>query len=286
MNEYGYFWFYLVLFWATLQSALALFRRWRTESKGRLLAGNAAVLFFLLFALFLAGEGWFYFTCDATDGSLALLSSRRWVDRHVKVNNLGFRGKAPPKGVPRGTGGKRICVVGDSFAWGQGIRREEDRFPELLEAMLREGGGEVSVYNVNGAGWNTRQEAEILKLLRGTGFTFDMVVLAYVPNDIYDVREAPADYQRALKKSKPHHPVVNALINRSFVLSWLYHSLVTFRDPALRAYDRMVLDLYRRPDLWARHLADLGSIHDFCRGEGMDFAVVTFPMQEFDSLSS
>jgi hypothetical protein len=258
-------------------ASLLLFRRWRGGGWVKVAAGNLVLSLLLLGAVFLAGETWFALDWDTTDGSFALLSSQRWIRRHVRLNARGFRDRRELDGatIP---GERRILVLGDSLAFGQGINRAEDRFSDLLETMLGERGVPARVHNVAQPGWNTQEELQELWRLSREGIPFDLVVLAYCLNDHFYFPEQPEPYRRAVDRAAVPPAAARLFTQRSYLLSFLYHRLTTFRDPVLAGYPGMVLDFFRRPDIRARHSRELLMLRDHCRGVGADLVVVTFPL--------
>jgi lysophospholipase L1-like esterase len=257
----------------------------------RLLAGNLCVLLLLLGGALTLAEGYLYFFFAETDGAMVLLSSRRWIQTHVRPNASHYRGEDFPRGAPRRPGEIRIAVVGDSYAYGQGIEREEDRFTELLEASLRGRGIPASVYNLSFPGNDTPQETEVVRNLYNEGSSADLLILAYVPNDMIQEQCSSPEFEAAKARLESVPAWVSFLTERSLALSLLYHRLVTFRDPGFLGYDRMVLGCRRNDSSWQHHLLELGILVRFARLVAPTFAVVTFPLQhpawerdEFDGL--
>lgn len=98
----------------------------------------------------------------------------------VRVNRLGFRGaeidEKPAPGV------HRVLVLGDSVAFGEGLR-ESDSFPTRLEAELNDGrAGAYQVVNAGVSGYNTAAEAALLRH-RGIQLQPQTIVLAVSFND-------------------------------------------------------------------------------------------------------
>ncbi len=273
MPEYAYFWFYLLLFAFLLQNTFFLFRRWRGRSRGRNAAQNAALVFFSLFALFLAGEGYLYFDYDTSDGAMIFLTSMRWLDRHSIPNEMSYRGRWP-KYDAADKSRLRICVLGDSVAWGQGINREEDRLSELLEKELDKAGIKADVYNVSKPGWSTGNEVMALEKFKGS-VKFDLVILLYVPNDHVGDKDLPKAYQDV--KSTAWTPPC-ALLNKSLLLDHLYKRLVLMPRLAIYRYDRMMLEKYEDEEILKQHTAWLARLRRYCSEEGIGLAVATFPM--------
>lgn len=104
-----------------------------------------------------------------------------------RINSRGMRGPefAPEK--PAGT--YRILGIGDSFAFGTGVR-EKDTFLRRLERSLNEGAAGASRYEVLNAGtpgYNTRDEMLSLEH-RWLGLEPDLVLIVFYLNDAYSDR--------------------------------------------------------------------------------------------------
>lgn len=99
----------------------------------------------------------------------------------ICLNSLGLRDREYALPKPRGV--FRILVLGDSVAFGDGIRAEET-FVKKLETGLNPNaaGKTVEALNAGVRGYNTFQE---LKLLEEVGLKYgpDLVLVAYVLND-------------------------------------------------------------------------------------------------------
>lgn len=96
----------------------------------------------------------------------------------VSINPLGFRGKAVPVAKPRGV--RRVLFLGDSVAFGYGVR-EEERFSDMLEGRFLPDGFEV--LNLSVLGYGTDQEL-ILFERDGIRYQPDIVVLAFTAGDL------------------------------------------------------------------------------------------------------
>jgi GDSL-like lipase/acylhydrolase family protein len=91
----------------------------------------------------------------------------------IRVNNLGFRDRdVPPKSDKY-----RIAVVGDSFAWGQGVE-EGDRFSNLIEQAL---GPRYEVFNLGRPGNNMPEHLDVLT--QALAIRPDFVLLQLYIND-------------------------------------------------------------------------------------------------------
>lgn len=101
------------------------------------------------------------------------------------TNSHGFRDL--DHSLSKDEGIQRIVVVGDSFAWGYGVNNGEI-FTDYLEAGLKD----TEVINLGVTGYGLWQETAIFKRI-GLKFEPDVLLLAFVLNDIYRRRHAAAD---------------------------------------------------------------------------------------------
>ena len=116
--------------------------------------------------------------------NLDTVHAERGFNTHIYTNSEGIR-VATPGSVnkydkPNGT--KRILVLGDSFAWGEGIEAEE-RFSNILEKKYL---NNTQVINMGVDSYGTTQEYLQLKN-RGLKYKPDIVILlVFFGNDIDD----------------------------------------------------------------------------------------------------
>jgi len=100
----------------------------------------------------------FQFRRAQSSGRAGDFIARRAGGPSYRSNSLGFRDReVPPKSPDR----YRIAVIGDSFAWGQGVE-ERDRFSNLLEEFL---GPRYEVFNFGRPGNNMPEHLEVLTQL-------------------------------------------------------------------------------------------------------------------------
>ena len=102
---------------------------------------------------------------------------------NVSINADGFRGRNYNETKSIKT--KRIVVIGDSVAFGQGVE-ENETFSAVLEKMLnRNSSMTYEVLNMAVPGYNTEQEVEML-YKKGLKYSPDLVIVAYHLNDAYN----------------------------------------------------------------------------------------------------
>lgn len=104
--------------------------------------------------------------------------------RAGETNSLGFRSEEVPQ--DKAENALRIAVLGDSLAVGLWIDKYSDTFAGVLKRELApvmgKSGRELQILNFGVVGYNTMQEAAMLRL-RAARFNPDLVVLEYCHND-------------------------------------------------------------------------------------------------------
>ena len=95
-------------------------------------------------------------------------------------NSLGFRDRERAVAKPEGV--RRILLLGDSVAAGQGIRKVENAFPARVENALVQAGLPIELLNFAVTGYNTQQEVWTLHD-KGLEFDPDLVLVSFCLND-------------------------------------------------------------------------------------------------------
>ncbi len=158
----------------------------------RRVLGNLVLLTATLATLLLAGEVAARLALRhlTTTADFTSYLARRWRAAAVRLNRAGFRERE--LSAAAAPGHYRIAVVGDSFAYGQGVA-EDERFSNLLERRLNAGGGHrYEVLNFGRPGAETVDEVEMLRadVLPARP---DFVLLQWFVNDVegHDKRGRP-----------------------------------------------------------------------------------------------
>jgi lysophospholipase L1-like esterase len=184
-----------------------------------------------------------------------------------RINNYGFRGPDYPIKKPRGV--QRIVLIGDSFAFGEGVRFEQT-LGERLERLLNERGGDaapVEILNLGVGGAGTLSELSFLRH-RGIALEPDLVLWLYVLND---AGAAQLDLWENFTKQYERR-----WIRRSFLASYLYARVG--RQILGRKYiDELVGQSKGQRKKWKRSMKRLGKAHDVARAAGAEFLVAIFP---------
>lgn len=230
-------------------------RRW---AEAALLAG--AVTAFLIVAE--GGARLKVALFPAVDG-FPTYSTKAWMRRYARVDADGFRNGPLAEPPPEGT--RRLVVVGDSVAFGWGIRAIGDRFGEVLAGRLEhEGGGRFEVVTLARADTGTLDHLRFLE--RAAAWHPDVVLLLYVFNDIDYLR--PATPRRGWGRLSP----VGLLFRNSYLFQEIYLRL----RAAGFLGDSIPPDPYADASVLARHIADVSAWVDQARKTGATVLVVPF----------
>jgi hypothetical protein len=95
----------------------------------------------------------------------------------ISINSYGFRGRGPGRGELA-----RMLIVGDSIAFGQGVREDQTLAEQLNGRLQKDFGSPVEVLNLGVPGYDTCQEYLSLKY-HILSLNPQVVVLLYAEND-------------------------------------------------------------------------------------------------------
>lgn len=226
--------------------------------------------------LFLLGEGIARVkvaVAPATQG-FPTLSSTVWGQRYVRLNREGWRDAEHRLSAAPGT--RRLLVVGDSFAFGWGLRRVEDRVGERLATWLNTRGG-AHWESLNASKGDSHTLDEIGYLERMSVYKPNFVMLLYVFNDI--------DYLAPVTRREGPFAAGRSFLYRFHPLWLVYKNSYLFQEIFVRL--RMIYyrvhgddrpDPYADPLLLSRHMADVARFTDLAKQEGAVVRVVPFDL--------
>lgn len=172
-------------------------------------------------------------------------------DVEIAINQRGFRGDEWPVERPAEHAGRRVLVLGDSFAFGWGVS-EVESFP----ARLRAAQPQWRVFNAAVSGYATDQELLLARRLVPE-LAPDVVVCVFCTNDLWE-----ADSEVVYGKHKPRFdwqgdelvltgvPVPRSLLERTSALYRAWTKKRWEHEFELRPRDRRVewrrvCELYR-----------------------------------------
>jgi lysophospholipase L1-like esterase len=183
-----------------------------------------------------------YFRFMAADGTKLYPPSTtlpmRWgaIPYEVKTNALGFRGDEIERVAPPGR--QRIVAIGDSVTDGF-FADNEATFPAQLQRFLRTAGRDVEVINAARGGGSIDKEYAILKE-HGFPLQPDVVVLTFVTNDIFDIRERSLDNLLTRDLHAQSQGLGSRLLTETALGEWVTDRALHFRFRSYRAADRPI----------------------------------------------
>jgi len=272
---YGYMADYL-LWWVLLASLIVhtwcffKFFGWKRFRKSVLVVGNLFVLACMIGIVAMAGESYLRFVAVGTDAFGVSLPARRWFALHTELNSLGCRDVEWTIDKPAGV--RRIAFVGDSFIYGWGIERIEDRFSDRLGSLFeRRAPGTVEVMNVAKPGWGTGAQLQPIHNMVAY-YGVDEVVLCYVPNDIEKLLPTTEDFN-------PTRPPEPTFFNpdSSCLLDYLYRRIYLPRLPTVRGYHDWLAEGFANDDIWRQHQQQLYDIIRYCEDKKVTLRAVLMP---------
>lgn len=195
----------------------------------------------------------------------------------IRLNSKGLRDGE--YAVPKPAGVTRILVLGDSVAFGDGVKVEE-AFGDRLEAMLNDASHRrrYEVLNAGIRGYNTVQQAVLLREI-GLAYDPDVVLVAYVLNDAEPLHRQAGLIDRrhgsliALKDLIKRHSFLYAFLRRNMEL--MRHRVTPQRF--VETYD----DQFAPADPgWLASREALSEIGAVCRSRGIRPLLAVFPRLE------
>ena len=275
IGVFGYLGDYLI-WWLIYVSLLVhtwcffkFFPRDRRRKLG-LVAGNALVFVCMLGLAAAVGETYLRFLSIETDAFGMSLPARRWFALHTQLNSVGCRDVEWTREKPAGV--RRIAFVGDSFSYGWGIKRVEDRFPDRLQAEFdHRSPGTVEVMNLAKPGWGTDAQIQPIRDIASL-YDVDEVVLCHVCNDI----ESLLPTRPGFNPTRPPDP---GWLNpeSSCLLDYLYRRIWLPRVPTVCGYHDWLAEGYGDAGIWKQQQQQLGAIIGYCKDRGVTLRVVLLP---------
>lgn len=237
-----------------------------------LLSGNVCAGLLLVSLLLPAGEIYYRYFYDETDGWDWGLVSARWYRRHYRPNNFQIRDNIQYR-LKRNPAKRRLTILGDSFANGHGLRDVELRFANRLRR--RDSGREVHLLSHDGI--DTGEIIHRLERMLDQGYELDEVLYAYCVNDIVDISDEWLRAQKNILAVEEPWPV-----RHSYFLNTLFYRYRTLFDGDAKGYLGYIVNAHGN-ETWNRHAARLRGLRDTIQAHGGRLRVVTFPFFEMRS---
>lgn len=241
---------------------------------------NLWMICLLLLHILMGLEIYYRYVFDLSDDIFYLLTTRRWVQRHVQINGFGYRDDHFFQDKDKKE--LRLAIVGDSFTWGQGVENYQDRFSNILGQKLAERCGEpnrVKTYNLAQPGENISNYLD--ELIRMNRFKFDGAIIGYYLNDIESgesIRNKQYCYQDLFRYK--NNKLLSAIFDNSYSLQYLWTRINSgFIFPKFNnaCYKDSIQSKFDDPEIWLKHLISLKEIFDYNQKRNIKTMVTIFP---------
>ncbi len=271
--------FLIILAVSTILFIFAFPAIFRSNLKNRNKMLLLSLLFTLLSIVYIYSffEAYFRYRFDQSDSLGFLNVTEHWYQRHVLYNNYQYRDKN--FSIKKSSGTVRIGVMGDSVAWGYGIKNVDNRFSNLLEKKLRDHGYHVEIYNFSTPGYDTYQETEEYNN-KDYKFNIDILLWSYFPNDA----EPPANNagSRILTNANAQIPaIVKFLSTHSFFFDYIYWRLSAKYATTFTQLRNADLEQYEIPSVFAYHKKLISNFTSQLESQNKKIVVIMFPFIQF-----
>jgi hypothetical protein len=243
----------------------------------------------LCLCLLTAIELGFALLYDTTDSFSMTNASRRWFEVHVtpdlKVlefsNGTGIEyrdTKEFPKPETLQQNSKHLCMLGDSFTFGHGVVRVEDRFSNRLETLLNETTAEDAatsrsvVSNLSKPGTDLYWVESVLKHAFADGHRIDNAVYVMCLNDV----EAFHDPTMSESTNRAKFEPPTFLFRETYFFNWAWFRYQQVSQSGIRDYYDFVAGYYEG-EPWQRFRPKLREVDQLCESNNCRLTVAVFP---------
>lgn len=187
-------------------------------------------------------------------------------------NSEGWRDVEHSTKEPSGT--YRILGLGDSYLWGEGVKREDICLTKLGPLLREAGGMPIETINTGYSGLDTIAERDILREF-GLRYNPDLVILFFVPNDVViHWHSGPK-----IEFFREFHTIYESpdwLSGYSNLWSWGRQRIL--REITARSYISQCVGTFHEDDEdWRLCRAALGDIQKMCADRNISLLVAMFP---------
>jgi len=230
--------------------------------------------FVIVFSIF---EAYFRYKFDTSDSLGFLNVTTKWYSRHVVYNNFQYRDKDFT--LAKTPGKVRIGVMGDSVAFGYGIKDVNNRFSNLLENKLNNNGYNVEVYNFAVPGLDT--EGELREYQRVKKLKFDILVWSYFMNDIEEATRSAGEsvLKNAQSSSSLRPGLIKFLSDNSYFFNYVYWRLNARYNSTFANIQGADLSQYNIPEIYNHHQDIIGSF--IKNNSSMKIVTIVFPFLSY-----
>jgi len=199
------------------------------------------------------------------------------------LNALGFREDAPGE-LGSDPSVYRILFLGDSFTFGSGVDRGEDRFTDLVEARLNDeaaDGEGPTRYHVYNAGVSSSRPVGWVRHMRRLlpSYAPDLVVAVFFLRDGTDLCTSLRCHKETIWRIKARY-AGRFGYDTLYLAKLFYGRLIVrdfsreFRDTILRSY----LGSESERETWEAQQGALRKLARMCKRRGIDFQLIVFPL--------
>jgi hypothetical protein len=188
-------------------------------------------------------------------------------------NSLGWRDDEHTLVKPANT--LRVLGLGDSYLWGQGVRRQDiclERLRLLLDPRCP---GAVETLNMAKPATNTRDQMLALQHI-GLDYDPDLVLLHFVLNDVEPDLRRPEPKIEFLRDYTSIYLSLDWLSEHSHIWGWARQRYLRSVQAELYLQD-CVQSFQADSQKWRRCRRSLDTMADLCRQQKIGFLVVIFP---------
>lgn len=121
----------------------------------------------------------------------------------IYTDSNGFRVPSLDYRYPE-TAAKQVLILGDSVAFGPGVLE-----PDTFIGLLRAANPGWAIYNSSAIGYDTGNEADVVRDLLARGLRFSNVILVYCLNDVSTASAANIETQTKMAEPGSREPVRN-----------------------------------------------------------------------------
>jgi len=270
------------------RALLKLRRRFRERPKARRVVHAGLAVWCVLLPL-TALELGFALLYDTTDSFDMTNVSHRWFEVHAQADLkvLAFKDQSgieyrddrefPSIANSSTTRRQHLCFLGDSFTFGHGVPRVDDRFTNRLRARLEHNlpsNSHCEISNLSKPGSDLLWGEAVLKRLYEDGHHVDVAVYVMCLNDIEMFHPQRMDFNNELAALRERPQFF--LWRDTYFFNWAYYRSAMLSQSKARSYYDFVRDYYAGP-AWREFSTVLSRVDRLAQNHDSQFVVVVFP---------
>lgn len=236
----------------------------------------------------LISELYFRFFYDTTDILNYGLSSKRWYERYVQTNSLGFRDAEPVKSLEED--GVSLFFIGDSFTFGLGIKQVEHRYSDIICHAIRKKVSNLRCYNLSYHGWDLNNSVDAFERYAQELEEPNVVLIQYFMNDIeiyerlqmngeeYSIEELRAFIDHV--HAGPSHPALRFLYDHSYAFNFFYLRYRILTSTNKISYEQVRESDYQDQTKYQLVEDEFQRINQINQAYSAQIGVVIFPLMD------